>query len=114
MKFSLFLAILAAAIYFYFRNSAPAAPVQKVAARPVERSSQTIVVAAAPSYHDRWNTGPNAQTALKTGPNAQTDLKMGPNAQTDFEPFAPSQHATWNQTPGYTIVSGAKLQARDR
>ena len=116
MKFSLFLAILAAAIFFYFRSSAPATA-QNVAARPADKvaRSQTIVVAAAPSYNDRWKTGPNAQTDLKTGPNAQTDLKMGPNAQTDFEPFAPSQHAAWNQnSPGYTIVSGAKLRVRDR
>jgi hypothetical protein len=113
MKLSLLLAILTAALYFYLRNSAPT-PVQNVAARPADKiaASQTIVVATAPSYHDRWNTGPNAQTALKAGPNAQTDLKTGPNAQTDFETFAPSQHAAWNQTPGYSIVSGAKLRVR--
>lgn len=113
MKLHLLLAILAAALYFYFRNSAPTAPVQNVAAKPADKlTSQTIIIAAAPSYQDRWKTGLNAQTDLKTGPNAQTDLKTGPNAQTVFEPFAPSQQANWNQTPGYSIVSGAKLRVR--
>lgn len=112
MKLHLFFAILAAALYFYFRNSPPT-PVQSVAARPPARTvSHTIVVAAAPSYHDRWKMGPNAQTDLKTGPNAQTDLKIGPNAQTDFEPFAPGVQSTWNQTPGYSIVAGATLRVR--
>lgn len=114
MKTSLLLAIFTAALYFYLRNSAPT-PSQNVVARPADKiaRSQTIVIAAVPSYHDRWSTGPNAQTNLKTGPNAQTDLKDGPNAQTEFEPFAPSQHAAWNQTaPGYSIVSGAKLRVR--
>ncbi len=114
MKSSLLLAVLTAALYFYLRNSPPT-PLQGAVARPADKvaRSQTIIVAALPSYHDRWNTGPNAQTALATGPNAQTDLKDGPNAQTEFEPFAPSQHATWNQnSPGYSIVSGARLRVR--
>jgi hypothetical protein len=56
-----------------------------------------MVIAPAPPTYDRW----------KTGPNAQNDWKTGPSAQTNFQPFARSEHATWNQTPGYTIVSGA-------
>jgi len=102
MKISLLFAILAAALYFYLRNSTPT-PVQAVAGRPADKiaASQTIVIAAAPSYRDRWNTGPNAQT----------DLKTGPNAQTDFEPFAPTQQSTWKRTPGYTVVAG-KLRVR--
>jgi hypothetical protein len=32
--------------------------------------------------------------------------KTGPNAQTDFEPFAPKEQATRNETPRYSIVSG--------
>ena len=113
MKSSVFLALLIAGIFYYLRCTAHTAPVPKVVAQPVEqRVSRTIVVAAAPSYRDRWKTGPNAQTDLSTCPTAQTNLKTGPNAQTDFEPFAPSQHATWNQTPGYSIVSGAKLRVK--
>jgi hypothetical protein len=114
MKLHLFLAILATALYVYLRNSPPT-PLQNAAARPAQKTAAPngIVIAAAPSYRDRWNTGPNAQTALQCGPNAQTDLKTGPNAQTEFEPFAPSQHAAWNQNPpGYSIVSGAKLRVR--
>ena len=112
MKTSLLLTLLALATYFYLRNSAP---VGKTVAVPPSRSvvgTQAIIIAAAPSSYNRWKTGPNAQTDLKIGPNAQTDLKTGPNAQTEFEPFVPNQQATWNQTPGYTIVSGAKLRVR--
>jgi hypothetical protein len=112
MKLPLLLTLLAVVAYFYLHNSAPAA---KTVAAPTSRnvvSAQAIIIAAAPSSYERWKTGPNAQTDLKTGPNAQTDLKTGPNAQTDFEPFAPNQQATWNQTPGYTIVSGLKQRVR--
>lgn len=112
MKLPLLLTVLAVAAYFYLHNSAPAAKI--VAAPPTRHVAvpQAIIIAAAPSSYNRWKTGPNAQTDLKTGANAQTDLKTGPNAQTDFEPFAPNEQTTWNQTPGYSIVSGAKLRQR--
>jgi curli biogenesis system outer membrane secretion channel CsgG len=108
MKIPLILALLAGATYLYFQNSAAPTPAEVTAAA---RRSQTlaapvVTIAAAPSSYERW----------KTGPNAQTDLKTGPNAQTEFQPFAPSEHATWNQTPGYTIsgpqVSGRKVSRR--
>jgi hypothetical protein len=97
MKTSLFLTFLTVAAYFYLRNSAPAANTTAASPNRQVAAPQAIIIAAAPSY-TRW----------KTGPNAQTDLKTGPNAQTEFEPFAPSEQATWNQnqTPGYNIVSG--------
>lgn len=111
MKTSIFFAILATALYFYLRTSAPI-PVQKVVSKPVERTtrSQTIVVAAVQPYHDRWSAGPT----LASGPNAQTELKTGPNAQTDFEPFAPSEHAKWNQNqaPMYSNASGFRPRVR--
>jgi len=104
MKIPLLLALLAGASYFYFHNPASSAPIQDtVSARPAgNTAAPAVTVAAAPSSYDRW----------KTGPNAQTDLKTGPNAQTDFQPFAPSEHATWNSTPGYTIVSGGSVPRR--
>lgn len=104
MKTPLLLAFLAGASYFYFHNPAPTPPMQAMAtARPAGNAAvPAVTVAAAPSSYDRW----------KTGPNAQTDLKTGPNAQTDFQPFAPSEHATWNQTSGYTIVSGGNVRGR--
>ena len=106
------LALLAGATYLYFHGSASPTGVT-AAARPGHTlAAPTVTIAAAPSSYDRWKTGPNAQTDLKSGPNAQTDLAIGPNAQTAFQPFAPSDHATWNQTPGYTIVSGRKGSGR--
>jgi hypothetical protein len=69
-----------------------------------------VVVAPAPPSYNRWKTGPNAENDWKTGPTAQNDWKTGPNAQTNFEPFAPSEQANWNPTPGYTIVSGARFR----
>lgn len=100
------LALLAVSTYVYFHNSASPTST-KPRSNIVAAHHWTIV--AAPSSYDRWKTGPNAQTDLKTGPNAQTDLKTGPNAQTVFEPFAPNEQATWNQTPGSTIVSGRRM-----
>jgi len=101
MKTSLLVALLLGLVYYYYHHDpvicAPAT--EKVAARPI---NTTIVIARAPSSYDRW----------KTGPNAQTDLKTGPNAQTDFLPFAPSEQANWNPTPGYTIMSSTRARLR--
>jgi hypothetical protein len=99
MEPPLLFAMLAVSTYFYFHNPASPTPAvgKPIAAQP-SRNTVPIIVAAASSYN-RW----------KTGPNAQTDLKTGPNAQTNFEPFAPNEQATWNQTPGYTIVSGRRM-----
>jgi hypothetical protein len=99
MKKPLLLAALAVSTYFYFHNSASSTSAvgKTIAAQPSNTvAGQNWTIVAAPSSYDRW----------KTGPNAQTDLATGPNAQTGFEPFAPNEQATWNQTPGYTIVSG--------
>ena len=102
MKTSLLVASLLALVYYYYHHDpviyAPATE-KVVAARPI---NTTIVIARAPSSYDRW----------KTGPNAQTDLKTGPNAQTDFLPFAPSEQANWNPTPGYTIMSSTRARLR--
>jgi len=100
MKIPLLLALLAGSSYFYFQNPA-STPVQAmVTARPGGNAAvPAVTVAAGPSSYDRW----------KTGPNAQTDLKTGPNAQTDFQPFAPSEQATWNQASSCTIVSGGNV-----
>jgi hypothetical protein len=101
MKTLLLLVVLAASIYYYHGSAQPASTVRDTAAQPAANRvvAKEIIVAPAPSSRDRW----------KTGPNAYTDLKTGPNAQVTFEPFAPSEQATWNQTPGYTIVSGAGI-----
>ena len=105
MKQPLLLALVALATYFYFHNSgSPTSPVDNSISAIAPRNTvatQAVIIAAAPSSYNRW----------KTGPNAQTDLKTGPNAQTDFEPFAPDEQATWNQTPGYTITSGSSVRA---
>lgn len=93
MKTAFLLALIAACFYYYRpaqENAAPVPPAPKAVA------TSAIVIAALPSYSERW----------KTGPNAQTDLKTGPNAQVDFAPFAPSTMANWNQSSGYTIISG--------
>jgi hypothetical protein len=104
MKTTLVLTMLAVATYVYFHNPASTTPTgATVDARSSKAvTAPAVVIAAAPSSYERW----------KTGPNAQTDLKTGPNAQTEFLPFAPSEHATWNQTPVYTIVSGRQLSGR--
>ena len=106
MKQPLLLALLAVSTYFYFRNSAsPTSEVgNTISAQPASNTvaAQAAIIVAAPSSYNRW----------KTGPNAQTDLKTGPNAQTDFEPFAPNEQATWNQTPGYTITAGQSMRIR--
>ena len=88
MKQSLVLALLAVSTFFYFHNSTSStSAVGKTAStQPI---NNTVVVAAQSSYN-RWKTGPNAQT--------------------DFEPFAPNEQATWNQTPGYTIVAGPRVR----
>ncbi len=108
MKSVLLFTFLVAAVFCYFRDSplprskpdhstASAQPApQPLAAAPA------VVIAPLPSYSTRW----------KTGPNAQADLKTGPNAQTDFEPFAPSEQANWNQTPGYTVIAGINMPRR--
>ena len=106
MKQPLLLALLAVATFFYFRNPTP--PTSAVgntnSARPASNAvaAQAVIIASAPSSYDRW----------KTGPYAQTDLKTGSNAQTDFAAFAPSEQATWNETPGYTITAGRSIRAR--
>jgi hypothetical protein len=104
MKIPLVLTMLAVATYMYFHNSASTTPARTtVDARSNNAvTAPAVIIAAAPSSYERW----------KTGPNAQTDLKTGSNAQTEFQPFAPNEHATWNQTPGYTIVSGVKVSGR--
>ena|ERR1041385_1655142 len=101
MKTPLLIALLLGLIYYHYHDAAiPVPAVEKnIAARP---SNTVITIARAPSSYDRW----------KIGPNAQTDLKTGPNAQTDFLPFAPSEQAGWNQTPGYTIVSSPRFRVR--
>jgi hypothetical protein len=115
MKQAFVLVLLAVSTYFHFRGSASSTSDdgKTNSTRPGHTvAAQTWTIVPAPSSYDRWTTGPNAQTDLKSGPNAQTDLKTGPNAQTDFEPFAPNEQATWNQTPSCTIVSGIRLRSR--
>jgi hypothetical protein len=102
----LFVLLLAAALVYFFQYTPP--KVQKAAVTlPAPRPapvSQTVIIASAPSVYNRWTPAPDR---WKTGPNAQTDLKAGPNAQTDFAPFAPSEQANWNETPGYTVASAS-------
>ena len=99
MKTPLLIALLAGLFYYYYHDSSgPTPAVTQPPSRPI---TTQVVIAAMPSYQERW----------KTGPTAQTDLKTGPDAQTHFEPFAPSEHATWNQgNPGYTIIAGANVR----
>jgi hypothetical protein len=100
MKQAILLAAFAVSAYVYLHKSG--SPSSDGTTTVAGRQSGNIavapnvVIAGAPPSYNQW----------KTGPNAQTDLKTGPNAQTDFEPFAPSEQATWNQNPGYAIVSG--------
>ena len=98
--------LFAAAIVYFFQYTPP--KVQKVAvAAPAPRPapvSQTVIVVSSPSTYNRWTS---SNDRWKCGPNAQTDLKVGPNAQTNFEPFAPSEQANWNETPGYTVASAS-------
>ena len=97
MRQPLLLALLAIATFFYFHNGTSTTSPQNAAAThptsshpatpTAEKPAPVIVVAAARStYEGRWKTGPNAQT--------------------DFEPFLPSEQAHWNDTPGYTVISG--------
>ncbi len=105
MKTTFLLALLAGLLYYYYAqdSTAPRPTAENSAAAQSALKAVSpgpIVIAALPSYSERW----------KTGPNAQTDLKTGPNAQVDFAPFAPSEMANWNRTSGYTIVSGINLR----
>jgi hypothetical protein len=100
MKTSLLLAFLAALVYYHRDPVKPVAKAHETHAAPSPIAPKQIVVAPAPSYADRW----------KSGPSAFTDLKTGPNAQVHFEPFLPDEQANWNPNPGYTIVSGARIQ----
>lgn len=111
MKQPLLLALLAVATIFYFQNRATPTSTTQNGLAPASHASHAAassaaapapIIAAAPSYNERW----------KSGANAQTDLKTGANAQTDFAPFAPSEQATWNQTCGYTMVAGPKMPRR--
>ena len=43
-------------------------------------------------------------------PSSYNRCKTGPNAQTDFEPFAPNEQATRNETPWYPIISGLRMK----
>ena len=100
MKQPLLLFVLAGLTFIYFFNPvALNSPVVKTASAEPRRNTVVVIAPAPPSYN-QW----------KTGPTAQNDWKTGPNAQTNFEPFAPNEQATWNQTPGYTIVSGARIR----
>jgi hypothetical protein len=114
MKQAIVLVLLAVSTYFHFRGSASSTSDDATTnpTRPHAIAAQTFTIVPAPSSYDRWTTGPSAQTDLKMGPTAQTDLKTGPNAQTDFEPFAPNEQATWNQTPSCAIVTGIRLRSR--
>jgi hypothetical protein len=102
MKTLALLALLAASIYYYYSSPGAASTVADATSQPAQNRvvAREIIVAPAPSSHDRW----------KTGPNAFTDLKTGPNAQVTFEPFLPDEQANWNLTPGYTIVSGVTIR----
>lgn len=102
MKTLFLVAALAALIYYYHGPSKPASAAKDIDAQPAASptAARQIVVAPAPSYADRW----------KIGPNAFADLKTGPNAQVEFAPFMPDEQTNWNQTPGYTIVSGVNLR----
>ena len=102
MKTSFLVALLVALIYFYHGPAKSTSTAKDTGAQPAASpvGVRQIVVAPAPSYADRW----------KTGANAFADLKTGPNAQVEFAPFMPDEQTNWNQTPGYTIVSGVNLR----
>lgn len=101
MKTFLLVALLAISIFYYHGPGTPASTNRVAIAPPPNRVlAREIVGAPAPSYQDRW----------KTGPNAFSDLKTGPDAQVHFEPFLPDEQANWNPAPGYTIVSGARMR----
>jgi hypothetical protein len=109
MKTPLVVALLAGATYFHFHNPPSMNAADPTAAKRSRNNvAPAVTIAAAPSSYDRWNTGPNAQTALGTGPDAQTALKTGPNAQTEFQPFVPVEQATWNQTQGFSGLAGSQ------
>ena len=109
MKTSLLLLVLASLLYYYFQNNpvprhaSPGDSVAEEAPRPAYQTNpaEGIVIAAIPSYSERW----------KIGDKAQTSLKSGPNAQTDFAPFVPVVTPTPSNRPsGYTSVSGVSLR----
>ena len=102
MKTLLLLALLAACLFYYHGSPKPASPATDIVTVPAAKRdvAKEIIVAPAPSYSDRW----------KTGPNAFTDLKTGPNAQVTFQPFLPNEQANWNQSRGCTMVSGPGIR----
>ncbi len=98
MRQPFLIALLAIATIIHFETSqSPSSKPTTAAANPTARAASSNPVPAAPviqivsaparsSYAERWKTGPNAQT--------------------DFEPFQPSEQEHWNDSPGYTVVSG--------
>ncbi|MBA3961523.1 MAG: hypothetical protein H0X40_06440 [Chthoniobacterales bacterium] len=103
MKQPFLIFMLLLATCFYLGNSAlkisTLGPGAASESGPLAQTAPAIVVASSSTYY-HW----------KTGPQAQNDWKTGDNAQTNFEPFAPNEQDGWNQSPGYTIVSGAKIR----
>jgi hypothetical protein len=108
VKTSFLILLLAGLLYYHFQGSP--VPRRAVDAEAAEKNSRAagdrnpaerIVIAALPSYSERWRTGDNAQTNLKTGPNAQTDF--APFVQVVTPP--PS-----NGSSGYTSVSGVRIR----
>ncbi len=102
MKTLALLAVLAAAIYYHHGPDNAGSTVAAGSPEHHRKLTSQIVAAPAPSYGDRW----------KTGPNASTNFKSGPDAQVHWEPFLPNEQANWNQTPGYTIVSSSRFRIR--
>ena len=88
VKDLLLVTLLAVSVYYYHDSRKSSSTARHTVAPPVQSRAvaNEIVVAPAPSSHDRWKTGPNAQVT--------------------FEPFLPNEQANWNPNPGYTIVSG--------
>ena len=103
MKQPLLLLILVLATCFYLGNSAlkisTLGQKEDSQPRPPAPASSGVVVATSSTYY-QW----------KSGPQAQNDWKVGENAQTNFEPFAPNEQDSWNQSPGYTVLSGARIR----
>ncbi len=99
MKTSLLLLPLAGLTYSYFQNNpvprraGPETSLTKESSRPAYHTNRAegIVIAALPSYSERWRNGDNAQT--------------------DFTPFVrvvtpPPTHPS----SGYTSVSGVRIR----
>ncbi len=121
MKTAFLLALLAACLsYYYSQDSVAPRPARENAAAvesaPKAVDTSAIVIAALPSYSERWKTGPNAQTENR--PQRTGRLRaFCPERDGELEPVFRLHHCLRGQPapltrPSAEISAAASVRAR--